>query len=290
MRNVTRAIALLGGLALSGLLFTPAAIAADLEAVVEEPAGIGWYVSLFGGPKWGDGEVNIKDIRRENDQCQIPYLPASFVVCEVLDLVIVDSHEAALHGEIDNGFLFGGAIGTQLTENLRAEIEVSHARLDTETDVEYYVRHGGGGGTGYSASDEDRLRELFILANFWFGFPISEMFSPYLGGGIGAAHVDAEFGVQPFAVNDTAPPPTFSASLEADSWNFAYQLGAGVLIGLSENIAIDLGYRFKVIPNVDLDDPKFCDGHCYPGVEDFKADDDFDIHEHVAQIGITIGF
>jgi hypothetical protein len=63
------------------------------------------------------------------------------------------------------------------------------------------------------------------------------------------------------------------------------------MIALSEHFAIDLGYRFKAIPNVDLDDPEFCGGKdCYPPVVDFKADDDFDIHEHVAQIALTIGF
>jgi hypothetical protein len=49
--------------------------------------------------------------------------------------------------------------------------------------------------------------------------------------------------------------------------------------------------RFKAIPNVELDDPEFCGGKdCYPSVVEFKADDNFDIHEHVAQIGRTIGF
>ena len=78
---------------------------------------------------------------------------------------------------------------------------------------------------------------------------------------------------------------------DADGWHFAYQLGVGVLIGVTDNIGIDLGYRFKAIPNVDLDDPEFCGGHsCYSPVVDFDADDDLDIHEHVAQIGLTIGF
>jgi hypothetical protein len=49
--------------------------------------------------------------------------------------------------------------------------------------------------------------------------------------------------------------------------------------------------QFKAIPNVDLDNPEFCGGKdCYHPVVDFDADDDFDIHEHVAQIGLTIGF
>ena len=82
-----------------------------------------------------------------------------------------------------------------------------------------------------------------------------------------------------------------SVEVDADDWSFAYQLGAGLLIGLSEQVAIDIGYRLKIISNVDLDDPVFCDGdECDPPVDEFAADDDFDILEHVAQVGITFGF
>jgi opacity protein-like surface antigen len=49
-----------------------------------------------------------------------------------------------------------------------------------------------------------------------------------------------------------------SVSVEAEGWSFAYQLGVGLLIGLSENVPSDIGYRLKVIPNVDVDDPVFC--------------------------------
>jgi opacity protein-like surface antigen len=91
---------------------------------------------------------------------------------------------------------------------------------------------------------------LFILANLWFGFPLSSTFSPYFGGGVGVAHVDGDFGVGAFPTGKESD--TFSASIGADSWNFAYQIGAGLLIALSDHFAIDLGYRFKGIHNVEL--------------------------------------
>jgi hypothetical protein len=68
-------------------------------------------------------------------------------------------------------------------------------------------------------------------------------------------------------------------------------LGQTRLIGLSDNIGIDIGYRFKAVPNVELDEPVFCDGEeCFPPVQEFDSDDDFDLHEHVVQVGLTIGF
>jgi opacity protein-like surface antigen len=201
VRSVSKAFALLGSLALSGLVVTPPVKAADIAPVVEEPAGLGWYVSIFGGPKWGDGDVHVKDIRRE-DECAPERITSP--ICQVSILQIGESHEADLHGEVDNGFLIGGAIGAQISDNFRAELEVSHARLDTKTEVEDYVLYEPTLGQNYSAKDDDDLRELFIMANIWFGFQMSSVFSPYVGGGVGVAHVDANFGVGEFQVG--VPP------------------------------------------------------------------------------------
>jgi opacity protein-like surface antigen len=224
MSRVTRTFVLLGGIALSGLFFTTTAKAADMP-VVEEPSAFGWYVGLFGGYKWGDGEVDVFSFRQP-DQCP---------ECHFF--------EGDLHGEVDDGWIVGGVLGARITENFRAEIEVSHARLDAETTaIERVIDplHPVPPDFTFTAEDEDKLRELFIMANVWFGIPISAVFSPYIGGGVGVAHVDAEFGVDTFGGVPGFPATVFSASIEADDWSLAYQLGAGVLIGLSENIAIDL--------------------------------------------------
>jgi opacity protein-like surface antigen len=281
MRSVTGAFALLGGLAMYGLLLTPTVKAADLEPVIEE-AGLTWYASVFGGPKWGDGDMKL-EWERENDPCYL-----SSLICVLQPLV---HHEGKLHGEANNGFIVGETVGAKLSEHFRSEIEVSAARLKTESQALEYVSYGPPPlGTTYKTEDDHHLSELSILANAWFDFQLSSMFCTYIGGGAGVAHVDADFGVDPF-VTGVGASPTFSASLEADDWAFAYQLGAGLLIGLSQHVGIDVGYRFKAIINVALDDPEFCGGkNCHPPVVDFKADDNFDIHEHMAQIGLIFTF
>src|SRR5215208_6576214 len=158
MRNVTRAIALLGGLALSGLMTFPAVQAADIAPVVEEPAGLGWYISIFGGPKWGHGDIDAEWTRGES-----PCAEGALQACDIVASII--RREGELHGEIDNGFLIGGAIGAQLTQNFRGEIEVSGARLDTKSHAEEYVDYGPAIGQEYEADHDDHLSELFILAN-----------------------------------------------------------------------------------------------------------------------------
>jgi opacity protein-like surface antigen len=282
MRGVTRAFALLGGLAACGLLFSPTVKAADLEPAIDDEPGLLWYGSLFGGPKWGDGDIKI-EWERESNPCYL-----SSLICVLQPLV---HQEGELRGEVDDGFIFGGTLGAKLGEHFRSEIEVSGARLETESKAFEYVSYSPPPlGTTYKAEDEDHLRELFILANAWVDFQLSSMFCAYLGGGAGVARVDAEFGTDPFTPGIAQVSP-FSASIEADDWAFAYQLGAGLLIGLSQHVGIDVGYRFKAITNVELDFPEFCGGeHCYPPVVHSKADDDFDIHEHVAHIGLIFTF
>jgi opacity protein-like surface antigen len=275
MRGAMRALALLGSVAASSVLLASPIQAADLEPIVDEPTRLGWYVSLFGGRKWGDGDVDLTWLRH--------------VDCQQACLI---DREGEFGGKIDDGWIVGGAIGTQLADSIWAEIEVSHARLDTETSVEERLLS-----LDHSVlntivdSNEDKLRELFILANLWFGIPLAGVFSGYLGGGLGIAHLDAELGFEPSVIEGKLSSDIPSISIEADGWYFAYQLGAGLLIGLSENVVTDIGYRLKLIPNIDVADPEFCQGEeCDPPVIEFDADDDFDIVEHVAQIGLTVGF
>jgi opacity protein-like surface antigen len=281
MRRVTRAFALFGGLAACGLLLSPTVNATDLEPVIEAH-GLQWYGSLFGGPKWGNGDVDVK-WEHENDPCDL-----SSLACVVQPLIY---HEGEFHGEINDGFIFGGTVGAKLSEHFRGEIEISAARLETQSETFEYVAYGlPPTGTTYKAVDGDHLREVFILANAWFDYQLSSRFCSYIGGGAGVAHVDADFGVDPFAPGQAQVTP-FSASIEAEDWAFAYQLGAGLLIGLSKHVGLDVGYRFKAINNVEVGEPEYCGGaHCSPPIAESKATDDFDLKEHAAHIGLIITF
>jgi opacity protein-like surface antigen len=270
MNSLTRNLALLGGIAVSSLLFSPIAKAVDIS-VAEQP-GFAWYFGLFGGYKWGNGEVDIATLRHEGclpDPCE-------------------ESFEGISQGEPGNGWIFGGTVGAQLAQGIRAEIEVSHARLDTETTaIENLVDSDGLILDTFTASDEDRLSETFILANAWFHIPTPFPFSPYLGGGLGVAHVKGDFGVDSFGES----PSEFSASIDADDWSLVYQIGTGLILALSENFGVELGYRFKIISHVDLDDPEFCGGDdCEPPIRESTVDKDFGVYEHVVQLGLTLGF
>jgi len=256
MKAKALAFALVGSVTIAGLLFIPSAKAADISASVQEPSAFGWYVGLFGGAKWADGDFEVFDERH----------------CGCY------TFEDDFKGDLGDGWIFGGVLGAQITENFRAELEVSHARIDTDSDLHITAYEKGLYAWDEHHHDSDDLSETFIMGNLWFDWPMATWLSPYIGGGAGVAKVNGSFGAD--------DGYDFSLNVDADDWAFAWQLGAGLRFGLSEHFAIDAGYRFKAINNVELDE-SFCD-ICY--VDGHDGDNDFDIHQHVVQVGVTLGF
>src|SRR5688572_15316429 len=94
---------LLGGACAASLLLalTPLAHAADMEPV-PEPMGMGWYVSIFGGASFA----------KDQD-------------FSVYEYGISSGYTAEVNFDPDTGFMFGAALGAQVNEWLRGEVEVS---------------------------------------------------------------------------------------------------------------------------------------------------------------------
>lgn len=159
----------------------------------------------------------------------------------------------------DTGYILGATIGMHVWNSLRAEIEVSHSSWDGND----YSTTGGATGT----VDGD-ISATYLLGNLWWDFDTGTSFSPYIGGGAGVAWADGDttFGGNTFGYGDG----------EA---GFAFQLGAGVRFNMTENLGLDVGYRYKSIQNIDFDDS---DGG---GVYE-KGD----LNSHNLQVGLTFSF
>lgn len=161
------------------------------------------------------------------------------------------------------GYLFGGIIGMNVTDAIRAEVELSHANWEADsvslvTTTPTYIE---------TFADGD-VKATFLLANAWFDFANDSSFTPYLGGGLGVAWADAK--------------TTLGTSLNGygpGEMGFAFQLGGGVKMDLSDHVALDLGYRFKGIQNIDFEDD--AGGNVYSNG---------DVHSHNAQLGLTYSF
>ena len=104
--------------------------------------------------------------------------------------------------------------------------------------------------------------------------------SPYVGAGIGGAYVDwSSINGPVFA----GCPPTCLVNAFADDpeWKFAWALMAGISFDVTQNLAIDAGYRYTAIDDgrMVFDDPAF------PGLIDYT---DMELHE--VRIGARVTF
>ncbi len=220
---------LAGACAASIMLGVSSVQAADLyQPVAPAP---GWYVSLFGG--------------------------ASFL--DDVEITYSNSGTAGLSETVtDAGFIVGGAIGTHINPNIRAEVEVSYFENSVnQLDFPY---------TPVSFSASGHVSSVNVLVNVWHDFDMGGGFTPYIGGGAGVGFVDARASwASPFD------------ELNGSDTGFAFQVGAGFQFDMTEMIAIDLGYRYRGVMDVTL-----------PSDDLAQVNASTDIYGHFVQAGLTI--
>lgn len=159
-----------------------------------------------------------------------------------------------LESELDAGFIVGGALGLSVYENLRGEIEFSYMQADVKSVSGEDISDYGFTSTGYN-----------LLGNLWYDFENDTSFTPYLGAGVG------------YGYNVTG-----TDGYEYESSGLLYQLGAGVKFDVADSIALDVGYRYRVLADASV---------TYNGEE---PPDDFEVKtnavNHIVQAGVTFGF
>lgn len=221
------------------LVYSAPAFSGNLDVVTTEPTAMApmavapqpsgdWYVSVFAGTNL------VADVE-------------------------TDYYGSDYNVSFDNGFVAGLTFGKRLSDRLRVEGELSFARNSAET-----YTYGGG---AESPADGD-LDATYLLANLWYDIPTSGSIGYYVGGGIGAARVEADtyFNGAPYGYG---PGET----------KLAGQIGAGVIYDISQTLALDVGYRYKYVGDVDFDDS---DGSgIYTGG---------DVQSHILQVGLTYNF
>ena len=155
------------------------------------------------------------------------------------------------------GFTLGGAVGTHLAPGLRSELELSYARSALKS---YSTDDGSSDPAG------GHLEQGFLLANIWKDFDAG-MLTPYIGGGIG-------FGLSHY---DNA---NFDGDVASDDTGlgFAGQFGFGARMAVSDNMSVDLGYRYKSIVDALI-----------IGGNDFTFNGDLAATNHVVQLGLNYG-
>lgn len=135
---------------------------------------------------------------------------------------------------------------------LRVESELSWRRNDLDQVT----------GPGGSVSAGGSLRNFAWMVNGIYEVPMTNLFTPFLLGGIGLARIEGE--VTSIAGYDVA--------VDDDETSFAYQVGAGVEYLLSKDFAFEVSYRFFGTPTVTFSDVDVNNTH------------------HTGLVGLTLAF
>jgi OmpA-OmpF porin, OOP family len=216
-----------GAIALATALFGISTSALSADMPVPEPvAENNWYISLHGGVKFGE------DWDDKFDLCFIEH-------CEItLDAT----------GETDNGFRVGGSLGYMINQIFAIEGEVSYMTQDfdegqlnsiTIHGYEYDCEHD----CGFDLDGDVSI--LTGMVNLIAGFPVGERLRPYIGGGVGVAHVNFD---------DVA-----DGFLDDSDNSFAAQAFVGLDLGLTEHLSLGVRGRILHIGDIELDDEYDCE-------------------------------
>ncbi|MDA8870508.1 outer membrane beta-barrel protein [Rhizobiaceae bacterium] len=132
------------------------------------------------------------------------------------------------------------AIGFDNREGMRAEIEAGYSQFDIDDHT--VVALGNERFEGDAAFGKTNVTT--VMANAYYDVAFGKL-RPYVGAGLGVARVEFDkLGVQ------VAGSPL--TALDTDAYGFAWQIGAGVGYDLTDNIALELGYRLSGIQGLDF--------------------------------------
>jgi opacity protein-like surface antigen len=158
---------------------------------------------------------------------------------------------SALGGEAkDKVFGFGLAAGTDLGYSSGWPV-----RVEAEYVYRGKAEFGKGpstvtwvDGSSRTAKNSFEVTAHSLMVNAFYDFNTATSFTPYLGLGLGGSYLDSSY--QTSVVNGVSG----SASVSKGSWNLAWNAGGGVAYHLSENAAVDFGYRYVNLGSADTGD------------------------------------
>ena len=106
--------------------------------------------------------------------------------------------------------------------SIAAGIKAGMIRSELEGNIHQDAEDTDGG-------SKSTLKNNSLMWNTYLDIPTKTPLTPYIGAGIGVARLKA-------TVKD--------ADINKSSTNFAWQVGAGTAVEVTQNVAVDLGYRY----------------------------------------------
>jgi opacity protein-like surface antigen len=226
------------------------AIAADYEppVVVEQPqevpveVGTGWYLRGDIGYNFSDDADGSFDFRNF-DPVTATYSQNSFATAD-----------------LQNQFTWSIGAGYNFTDWLRADVTFDYFTLGfdgtTVSPLPCSTAPAFAGTTCRSADSADGYA-LSFLANGYVDLGTYVGITPYVGAGLGYTYVNWDtLSDSTFCVGGACPGGNalFAQTTHGgdDSWRFTYALMAGVAYDLTQEIKVDVGYRYRHVEGGDM--------------------------------------
>jgi opacity protein-like surface antigen len=162
--------------------------------------------------------------------------------------------------DLDNQFTYSIGAGYSFTDWLRADATFDYftlgfdgttvSALPCSTDPLY-------AGTTCRSVDNADGYALSFLANGYVDLGTYVGLTPYVGAGLGYTYVNWDnLNDTTYCVGATCPSNPFAQTQHGgdDSWRFTYALMAGVAYDLSQELKLDVGYRYRHIDGGDMFD------------------------------------
>ncbi len=162
--------------------------------------------------------------------------------------------------EYEKGYALEAALGRK-AGMYRGEVAIGYSTNDADkffdkdmNDIEDAVQETlESWGLEENISDMDiTVSVLSVMANGYADFELSRFLTAYLMGGLGYAYVDAELS---FTVTDGTEKLEMEYSDNGKN-AFAWQLGTGIGLKVTDWLDVDLGYRYFATDDVEIADAK----------------------------------
>lgn len=179
----------------------------------------GWSISLAGAGMYASGSL----IGVKLEDADISYS----------DPFYDDNDELSF----DTGFGFAAAVGYAVDNGFRVEGEIAGRYNEMDKYSNDY---------GYVYIDDGYVSAFSLMANAFYNFMPESTISPFVGAGIGLVGISADFDY------DDDDDGDWDDDSEFDTVP-AYQLAAGVSIAVSEQMTVDVQYRYFKADDAEFD-------------------------------------
>lgn len=133
----------------------------------------------------------------------------------------------------------------------------------------------------YTHKFATELSVYSAMLNVYYDIDMGTKFTPYVGGGIGLAHLKNKT-----KVTGSTPAGALNSGSSESENNFAWNIGAGVSYAVNSNVSIDAGYRYTDYGNV-----KEIVSQTVPGLgSPLNVDGKYDVTSHEFLIGARYSF